>query len=238
MGAVTPLGNDVATFWQRLVAGESGVAHDHRLRPGAGHQQDRRRGQGLRSVERARSQGDPAQRPLHAVRARRGARGDGPGRACRSASRASLPSARARSSARGLGGTGTLIEQITINATRGPDRLSPFFIPMAIANMAAGPDGHQLRALGAPTGPPVSACATAGHAIGEANETIIRGDADMMIAGGSEAPGLRAARRRLCRDARALDAQRRSPGREPAVRRGPRRVRHRRGRRRARARRA
>ncbi len=38
----------------------------------------------------------------------------------------------------GLGGSGTLVEQITINATRGPERVSPFFIPMAIANMASG----------------------------------------------------------------------------------------------------
>ena len=98
-----------------------------------------------------------------------------------------MPIAPARSSARGLGGTGTLVEQITINATRGPDRLSPFFIPMAIANMASGQTAISFGATG-PNFATVSACATAGHAIGEASETIIRGDADIMVAGGSEAP--------------------------------------------------
>jgi 3-oxoacyl-[acyl-carrier-protein] synthase II len=87
----------------------------------------------------------------------------------------------------GLGGSATLSEQITINATRGPDRISPFFIPMAIANLAAGQAAISFGALG-PSWATVSACATAGHAIGEAAETIIRGDADVMIAGGSEAP--------------------------------------------------
>jgi 3-oxoacyl-[acyl-carrier-protein] synthase II len=87
----------------------------------------------------------------------------------------------------GLGGSGTLIEQITINATRGPDRLSPFFIPMAIANLASGQAAISFGARG-PNYATVSACATAGHALGEAFETIRRDDADMMIAGGSEAP--------------------------------------------------
>ena len=87
----------------------------------------------------------------------------------------------------GLGGSGTLVEQITINATRGPDRLSPFFIPMAIANLASGQTAISFGAKG-PNWATVSACATAGHAIGEATETIIRGDADIMVAGGSEAP--------------------------------------------------
>ena len=60
----------------------------------------------------------------------------------------------------------------------------------------------------------VSACATGGHAIGEASEIIRRGDADIMIAGGAEAGDLRGRRRRLRGDARAVDAQRR-PGAAP-----------------------
>ena len=120
----------------------------------------------------------------------------------------------------GMGGTGTLVEQIGINATRGPDRISPFFIPMAIANLASGQTAISSVRV-APTSSTVSACATAGHAIGEAAETIIRDDADMMIAGGSEAPDLRGIRRRLRRDARAVDTQRRSRGRKPAIRRRP-----------------
>ena len=86
----------------------------------------------------------------------------------------------------GLGGTGTLIEQIALWATRGPDRLSPFFIPMAIANMAAGQVAMSFGAMG-PDFAPVSACASSGHAIGEAYEMIRRADAEVMLAGGTEA---------------------------------------------------
>ena len=86
----------------------------------------------------------------------------------------------------GLGGTGTLIEQISINATRGPDRLSPFFIPAAIGNIASGVAAMRFNAKG-PNFAAVSACASGGHAIGEAAEMIIRGDATMMLAGGAEA---------------------------------------------------
>jgi 3-oxoacyl-[acyl-carrier-protein] synthase II len=86
----------------------------------------------------------------------------------------------------GLGGVGTLVDGISINALRGPDRISPFFIPMGIPNVGAG----QIAISFGMTGPnftTVSACATGGHAIGEASETIRRGDADTMIAGGTEA---------------------------------------------------
>jgi 3-oxoacyl-[acyl-carrier-protein] synthase II len=86
----------------------------------------------------------------------------------------------------GLGGVGTLVDGISINALRGPDRISPFFIPMGIPNVGAG----QIAISFGMTGPnftTVSACATGGHAIGEAWETIRRADADVMIAGGAEA---------------------------------------------------
>jgi 3-oxoacyl-[acyl-carrier-protein] synthase II len=86
----------------------------------------------------------------------------------------------------GLGGTGTLSEGISINALRGPDRISPFLIAMGIPNVGAG----QIAISFGMTGPnfaTVSACATGGHAIGEASEIIKRGDADIMLAGGSEA---------------------------------------------------
>ena len=86
----------------------------------------------------------------------------------------------------GLGGVGTLVDGITINALRGPDRISPFFIPMGIPNVGAG----QIAISFGMTGPnftTVSACATGGHAIGEAWETIRRADAEVMVAGGAEA---------------------------------------------------
>jgi 3-oxoacyl-[acyl-carrier-protein] synthase II len=86
----------------------------------------------------------------------------------------------------GLGGVGTLVDGISINATRGPDRISPFLIPMGIPNVGAG----QIAISFGMTGPnftTVSACATGGHAIGEAWEAIRRGDVETMIAGGAEA---------------------------------------------------
>jgi 3-oxoacyl-[acyl-carrier-protein] synthase II len=86
----------------------------------------------------------------------------------------------------GLGGVGTLVEGITTNAIRGPDRVSPFLIPFGIPNVGAG----QVAITFGMTGPNFSvssACATGGHAIGEASEIIRRDDADIMIAGGSEA---------------------------------------------------
>lgn len=86
----------------------------------------------------------------------------------------------------GLGGVGTLVDGIITNALRGPDRISPFLVPMGIPNVGAGQVAINFGMTG-PNFATVSACATGGHAIGEATETIIRGDADVMIAGGTEA---------------------------------------------------
>jgi beta-ketoacyl-acyl-carrier-protein synthase II len=71
--------------------------------------------------------------------------------------------------------------------TEGPNRLSPFFMPMFLGNMASGTVAIATGARG-PNFAPVSACASSAHAIGEAAAIIRRGQADVMIAGGSEAP--------------------------------------------------
>jgi 3-oxoacyl-[acyl-carrier-protein] synthase II len=86
----------------------------------------------------------------------------------------------------GLGGVNTLFDNVLVMGERGPDRISPFFIPMGIANVASGQIAIASGAIG-PNFATVSACATGGHALGEAWETIRRGDAEMMIAGGVEA---------------------------------------------------
>jgi len=86
----------------------------------------------------------------------------------------------------GIGGTKTWEEQNAILVERGPSRVSPFFVPMLIADMASG----QVSILTGARGPNlavVTACATGSHAIGDAAEIIRRGDADVMIAGGTEA---------------------------------------------------
>jgi 3-oxoacyl-[acyl-carrier-protein] synthase II len=87
----------------------------------------------------------------------------------------------------GIGGGTTFVDQVRVSTERGPDRISPFFIPMVIANLGAGQVGIMSGALG-PNFATVSACASGGHAIGEAWETIRRDDADVMIVGGAEAP--------------------------------------------------
>lgn len=85
----------------------------------------------------------------------------------------------------GIGGLTTFVEQTQVAFERGPDRLSPLFIPMMIANMGAAQISMQLGLRG-PVLSTVSACATSNHAIGEALDAIRLGRADVIIAGGSE----------------------------------------------------
>ena len=186
LGAVTPLGNDVPTSWDGFANARSGVRGITAFDPSrlasriAGEVRDFDPSRVLDRKE-ARRNDRYAQFALVAAR--------------EAMDDAGLPERLEGEDAEhtgviigsGLGGSATLFEQIGVNITRGPDRLSPFFVPMAIANMASGQAAISFGPLG-PNFATVSACATSGHAIGEAAETIIRGDADMMLAGGSEAP--------------------------------------------------
>lgn len=86
----------------------------------------------------------------------------------------------------GIGGIETISEAHHALASRGPGRVSPFTVPMMIADMPGGMVSIRYGAKG-PNYAPVSACATAGNAIGEAMSIIQRGHADVMIAGGTEA---------------------------------------------------
>ncbi len=86
----------------------------------------------------------------------------------------------------GIGGLSTLEEQHKILLERGPGRISPFFIPGMIINMASGQISIRYGAKG-PNIATVTACSTASHAIGESMRYIQRGDADAMICGGAEA---------------------------------------------------
>jgi 3-oxoacyl-[acyl-carrier-protein] synthase II len=186
MGAVTPLGNDVATFWANLVAGRSGVRTIEAFDPSrltsriAGEVRDFDASAVLDRKELRRNDRF-TQLALVATR--------------EATLQAGLPERLGGLLAEesgviigsGLGGAATLFEQIGVLSERGPDRLSPFFVPMTIVNMAAGQAAISTGALG-PNFATVSACASSGHAIGEAAETILRGDAELMFAGGSEAP--------------------------------------------------
>jgi 3-oxoacyl-[acyl-carrier-protein] synthase II len=86
----------------------------------------------------------------------------------------------------GIGGISTLLENYRVLQEKGPRRVSPFMIPMMIANMASGQVSIFLGAQG-PNSSPISACATGTNAIGDAFKMIERGAADAMIAGGAEA---------------------------------------------------
>ena len=87
----------------------------------------------------------------------------------------------------GIGGLSTWEREYRVLHERGPGRVSPFLITMMVPNMAAGQLAITLGATG-PSQCPVLACATGGEAIAEALELIRRGDADVVIAGASEAP--------------------------------------------------
>jgi 3-oxoacyl-[acyl-carrier-protein] synthase II len=185
MGMVTAIGNDVASTWEGLLAGRSGVGPVTAFDPsrltvriaaqvkdfdssGVLDRKDQRRTDryiqlGLVAARQAMDQaGLPA-------------RLEG-----------ELAEATGVILGTGLGGVGTLTEGIGINAVRGPDRISPFLIPMGIPNTGAGQIAINFGMTG-PNFATVSACASGGHAIGEASEIIKRGDADMMLAGGAEA---------------------------------------------------
>ena len=86
----------------------------------------------------------------------------------------------------GIGGLKTLEDQLKILITKGPSRISPFMIPMMINNMASGIIAMEFG-LSGPNFATVSACATACHAIGEAWRMIRYGEADAFLAGGAEA---------------------------------------------------
>ncbi len=86
----------------------------------------------------------------------------------------------------GIGGIETFEQQAHVFSTKGPSRVSPFFIPMMISNMAAGQIAIMTGAKGVNYGV-VSACASSNHALGEGFRSIRYGDVDVMITGGAEA---------------------------------------------------
>jgi 3-oxoacyl-[acyl-carrier-protein] synthase II len=183
VGAVSPLGLDAASTWKNLLAGKSGVgqissfntdgygttiaAEVKDFDPDAlvGRKQARR-------MDRFVQLGAAA--ALEAVDA---------------ADFSVTPENQTRVSvmmASGIGGIITLESQIGVLGNRGPNRISPFLVPMMLPDMASGQISMLLGAKG-PNYSTVSACSSAADTIGQAFETLRRGDADVAVAGGSEA---------------------------------------------------
>ena len=184
-GLVTALGNDVATSWEALLAGRSGIRTIEAFDPSR-----------LTSRIAAEVRDFDASGVLDRKELRRTDRYIQFGLvAARQAMDEALLPERMEGDlaertgvilATGLGGIGTLYEGFSTNALRGPDRISPFLVPMGIQNVGAGMIAIQFGMTG-PNFTTVSACASGGHALGESSEIIRRGDADVMIAGGAEA---------------------------------------------------
>ena len=185
MGAVSGLGNDVQSTWEGLLAGRSGVRTIEAFDPA---RVDSKIAAEVRDfdpsavIDRKEMRRMDRYIQFGLVVARQALDQAGlPGRVeGRMAERTGVLLGS------GLGGVATLFDNVLLMAERGPDRISPFFIPMGIANVGSGQIAIAFGMLG-PNFATVSACATGAHAIGEAFETIRRDDADVMLAGGTEA---------------------------------------------------
>jgi len=181
LGAVTPLGNDARSTWQAAVAGESGVdfirsfdASEAPVRIAAEVKDF-----DATQVASAKEVRKLERNVLLALGAAREAMGDA-GLNGFDPKRVGVVFGTA------IGGVNGLLEQEEIRRERGPDRVSPNFLPNVLVDSASGQLAISLGIKG-PNYAVVSACATGSHAIGEAAELIKRGDADSMLAGGGEA---------------------------------------------------
>jgi 3-oxoacyl-[acyl-carrier-protein] synthase II len=184
LGVVSPLGNDVATTWDGLVAGKSGAGPITKFDPTK-----------LRVRFACEVKGfDPLQY-IEKKEARRydlfaqfsmGASVQAVRDSCIEKTGTLDPKRVGVIIGTGTGGIATFEENMRAYVEKGPDRVSPFFVPMFMANVASALVSMRYGFQG-PNYATVSACASSGHAVGDAMRTIQRGEADVMIAGGSEA---------------------------------------------------
>lgn len=183
MGVICPVGNDVTSAWAALVRGESGIGRITRFDA-----------TGFETQIAGEVKGFD---PVAYMGAKEARRMDRFTQLAVAAAYQALQYARLSVAPEnaydigvlvgsGIGGIGTLSDQIQVLNTRGPGRISPFLVPMMISDMASGQISISLGLKGPNLGV-VSACSTSAHALGEATEIIKRGDAEVMVAGGSEA---------------------------------------------------
>lgn len=184
LGVVTPVGNDVDSFWRNLIAGACGVDRITAFDPAAFDSQIAAEVRGFDpapafpSPKEIRRTDRYSQFGVHAAWQALKDSGLDLEKADRDRIGVFVGS--------GIGGLSTTCEQHSILLNRGPGRMSPFMIPMLISNMASGLISMYYGLRG-PNFATCSACATANHAIGEAWRTIKMGAADVILAGGAEA---------------------------------------------------
>jgi 3-oxoacyl-[acyl-carrier-protein] synthase II len=183
LGCISPLGNEVKTLWKSLLAGESGVGRISRYDPEKFECQIAAEVKGFDGGSELG--GREARRiDLFAQYALVAA-----GQALRDAALNITDGNRDRFGVvvgSGIGGISTLYEQTLLFTERGPRRVSPFLVPMMLADSAPGLIAIHFGLRG-PNMAVVTACATGTNALGEAAEVIRRGQADAILAGGSEA---------------------------------------------------
>ncbi len=183
LGALTPIGNSPTEFWQGLLAGRSGIG-PITLFDASGH--DCRIAGEVKGFD-----------PLDYLDRKDVKRNDRFVHLALAATQQALEDARFQITdlnaeqvgvilGTGIGGIRVLEEQQTIYLQKGPDRCSPFMVPMMIANMAAGQLAIHFGAKG-PNSCTVTACASGSNAIGDAFRLIQRGDVQAVITGGTEA---------------------------------------------------
>lgn len=183
LGIISPLGNDVNTFWNHLIAGKSGVGNithfdttDYAVKIAAE----------VKDFD-----------PLNYIDKKEARRMDRFVQFAVAAAKEALKHAELDMDkvdanrvgvyvGSGIGGLSTLENQHRVLMERGPRRVSPFFVPMMIANMSSGMVSIHTGAKG-PNSAAISACATGTHCVGDSFKMLQRGDADVMLAGGTEA---------------------------------------------------
>jgi 3-oxoacyl-[acyl-carrier-protein] synthase II len=181
LGAVTPLGHDARSTWEAAVAGRSGVdwirsfdASGYQVRIAAEVKDfDPVAVVGPKDARRLERNVVLAVAAAREAWADAGVDGVDPARAGILVGSA-------------IGGVTGVLEQDEVLRERGPDRVSPWFLPNVLVDSASGQIAIDLGLRG-PNYAPVSACATGSHAVGEGAELIRRGDADVVLAGGTEA---------------------------------------------------
>jgi 3-oxoacyl-[acyl-carrier-protein] synthase II len=183
MGMVSPLGNDVQTSWSRLLAGESGAgeitAFDH-TDYNVHFACELKDFDPTTWVDRKSSRRMDRFAQMILAAARQAEQDSG-------VDVASAPDRFGASIATGIGGLHSYQECYHVLLTKGPDRVSPFSIPSIIPNMGAGWVSIELGTKG-PLMSECTACAASNMAIGDAADAIRMGRADVMFAGGTEAP--------------------------------------------------